>query len=187
MEKVFSLPWWRRTLTQLFRPINASSDPNPLHQSSFLNSVTVVVVPCFPQVHQMNARCFLCFRCTHHINGVSHDNTGCIHMLLACLDICAAVYLCWVTGVRFQLWFPFIDQTLTGVLTLSDTLSVIDGWIKHKATEWTEMLFWLLLCGQLASLLAGAGSCCVLTVSWTLSLISNKAYAWCVIREDEAF
>lgn len=107
-------------------------------------------------VHQINAHCFLCFYSTHHINGLSHGNTGSIHMLLACCLHAghAVVCLCLVTGVVFQLWFTFIDQTLRGALTLSDKLSVIGGWIMHTAAEWTGTLFWFLLCGKHAPLFA---------------------------------
>lgn len=58
-------------------------------------------------------------------------------MLLACCLHAghAVVCLCLVTGVVFQLWFMFIDQTLRGALTLSDKLSVIGGWIMHTAAE----------------------------------------------------
>ena len=72
------------------------------------------------------------------------------HIMLTLLLACSGhtdvhVYLCWGTGVRFQLWFTFIDQTLTGVQTLSGALRVIDGRIMHTATEWPEMfliLWW---------------------------------------------
>ena len=49
---------------------------------------------------------------------------------------CSGVWTCAEgQGVGFQLWFPFIDWNLTGVLILSDTLSVIDGQIMQAAAK----------------------------------------------------
>lgn len=83
----------------------------------------------------MNAHCFLCFYSTRHINGLRHDNTGSIHMLLA-YDLHAVVWQ--------ESRFSSGSHSLLRLLEQS----VIGGWIMHEAADWNETLFWVSECGK---------------------------------------